>query len=66
VVEEALRPGPQTGTRGGEPVVVVDSLDSRRRVSGSTPGVKALLRAALLEGVGRSRDAAARPDVELL
>lgn len=65
VVEDALKFGPQTVTRRGEPVVVVVSIDTWRRVSQSAPSLKDFLRAAPLDGVELSRDPGDRPDLVL-
>lgn len=65
VVDEALQSGPQTVTRRGEPVVVVVSIDTWRRVTRPTPSFKAFLRSAPLEGVDLSRDVGERADVVL-
>ena len=65
VVEDALRSGPQTVTRRGEPVVVVVAIDTWRRLAGTAPSLKAFLRSAPLDGLDLSRDGEDRPDVVL-
>lgn len=65
VVDEALRTGPQTVTRRGEPVVVVVSVETWRAVSSPRPSLKDHLRAAPLKGLDLGRDGAERPPVEL-
>src|SRR5688572_11939700 len=65
VVEEALRSGPQTVTRRGEPVVVVVSIDTWRRVAGPAPSLKAFLRSAPLEEVDLAREDGDRPEIVL-
>ena len=65
VVEEALHSGPQTVTQQGEPLVVVVSIDTWRRVSGPVRSLKAFLRAAPLDGVDLTREVGDRPDAEL-
>lgn len=65
VVDEALRDGPQTVTRRGEPVVVVVSVDTWRAVSSPRPSLKDHLRAAPLEGLDLTRDDAERRPVDL-
>lgn len=55
VVDRALQDGPQTVTRRGQPVVVVVSLDTYRRMAGDRPGFKALLRQAPIEGLDLER-----------
>ena len=65
VVEDALREGPQTVTRRGEPVVVVVSVDTWRELMESRPGLKEYLRAGSLEGLELSRESEERREVSL-
>lgn len=65
VVDEALRSGPQTVTRRGEPVVVVVSIDTWRKLEPTRPSLKEHLRAAPLEGLDLGRDTTERADVAL-
>ncbi|MCB9689388.1 MAG: type II toxin-antitoxin system prevent-host-death family antitoxin [Alphaproteobacteria bacterium] len=65
VVEEALRDGPQTVTRRGEPVVVVVSVETWEKMNGSRPSLKAYLRDGALDGLDLDRDATERRPVDL-
>ncbi len=65
VVEEAIHEGPQTVTRRGEPVVVIVSIETWERLSGTRPGLKEYLRQGGLDGLDLSRDDAERVPVEL-
>lgn len=65
VVDQALSKGPQTVTRRGEPVVVVVSIDTWRRLQEGRPSLKDYLRAAPLEGLDLDRDTGERAQVEL-
>ncbi|MCA9494594.1 MAG: type II toxin-antitoxin system prevent-host-death family antitoxin [Myxococcales bacterium] len=56
VVEDAVRDGPQTVTRRGVPVVVVVSVETWERMSGSGPSLKAYLRDGALDGLDLHRD----------
>jgi antitoxin Phd len=66
MVERALKEGPQTVTRHGEPVAVVVAADQYRRLRTRGKSFKALLAAAPLEGVElrRSRDTGRIVDFE--
>lgn len=63
VVEDALREGPQTVTRRGEPVVVVVAIDTWRRLTVPAPSFKDYLRSAPLDGLDLTREAGERADV---
>lgn len=65
VVEEAMREGPQTVTRRGEPVVVVVSIETWERLSGVRPGLKEHLRQGGLDGLDLSREDSERGPVDL-
>lgn len=65
VVEDALRDGPQTVTRRGEPVVVVVSIETWERVSGARADLKAYLRQGALDGLDLGREGADREPVDL-
>lgn len=64
VVEDALREGPQTVTRRGEPVVVVVSIETWERLSGARPSLKDYLQESALDGLDLSRDSVERVSVE--
>lgn len=65
VVEDALREGPQTVTRRGEPVVVVVSIETWERLCGARPSLKDYLQESALDGLDLSRDKVERLPVEL-
>lgn len=65
VVDEALRVGPQTVTRRGEPVVVVVAIETWREMAGAKPSLKDYLRNGSLDGLDLGRDTVERPDVQL-
>jgi antitoxin Phd len=65
VVEDALRVGPQTVTRRGEPVVVVVAVQTWQRLVGPTPSLKDYLRSAPLAGLDLTREEGERDDVVL-
>ena len=67
LVDDALRDGPQMVTRRGDPVVVVVSVETWRRLAGPSPSLKDFLRAAPLDGVelDLSRETGERGEVQL-
>ena len=65
VVDRAIEDGPQTVTRRGEPVVVVVSVETWRKVAGEWPSLKTWLRQAPLEGIELERDLRPARDVDL-
>ncbi len=65
VVEDALREGPQTVTRRGEPVVVVVAIETWERLSGARPSLKDYLLESALDGLDLSRANEERLPVEL-
>ena len=65
VIEDALREGPQTITRRGEPVAVVVSIEAWRKMTGQRPSLKELLRQAPLEELDLRREQRPARDVDL-
>jgi prevent-host-death family protein len=65
LVDDAVAKGPQTVTRHGEPVAVVVSIDTWRRVSRTQPTLKEYLTRWRLEGLDLTRDPLQRRDVDL-
>ena len=65
VVEDALREGPQTVTRRGEPVVVVVSIETWRRLCATRGTLKTTLRSCPVEDLDLTREAEERRQVAL-
>lgn len=65
VVEEALTEGPQTVTRRGEPVVVVVSVETWRKLAGEQPSLKDYLRSVSLDDLDLTRERGERRETEL-
>ena len=66
-LDACLQEGPQMVTRRGDPVVVVVSVETWRRLASPSPSLKDFLRAAPLDGVelDLSRETGERGEVQL-